>query len=38
VFGEGRAAVCDYARAEGATEFSLGTLGVYAVVDLRSAN
>jgi hypothetical protein len=37
-FGEGRAAVCDYARAEGATEFSLGTLGVYAVVDLRSAN
>jgi hypothetical protein len=38
VFGQGRAAVEDYAKGEGATEFSLGTLGAYAVVDLRAAN
>jgi hypothetical protein len=37
VFGEGRAAVEDYATGGGATEFSLGTLGPYAVVDLRAA-
>jgi hypothetical protein len=38
VFGGGRAAVEDYVTGGGATEFSLGTLGAYAVVDLRAAN
>jgi hypothetical protein len=38
VFGEGRAVVEDYVTTEGATEFSLATLGAYAVVDLRAAN
>jgi hypothetical protein len=38
VFGEGRAAVEDYVTGAGATEFSLGTLGAYAVVDRRAAN
>jgi hypothetical protein len=38
VFGEGRAAVEDYVSGDGATEFSLATLGAYAVVDLRAAN
>jgi hypothetical protein len=38
VFGEGRAAVEDYTTGDGATEFSLGTLGPYAVVDLRGAD
>jgi hypothetical protein len=38
VFGEGRAAVEDYTKGDGATEFSLATLGAYAVVDLRAAN
>jgi hypothetical protein len=34
VFGEGRAAVEDYLAGHGATEFSLATLGPYAVIDL----
>jgi hypothetical protein len=38
VFGEGRTAVEDYLAGDGATEFSLATLGAYAVVDLRAAN
>jgi hypothetical protein len=38
VFGQGRVAVEDYTTGDGATEFSLGTLGTYAVVDLRAAN
>jgi hypothetical protein len=38
VFGGGGAAVEDYMTVDGATEFSLGTLGAYAVVDLRAAN
>jgi hypothetical protein len=38
VFGEGRVEVEDYVTGGGATEFSLGTLGAYAVVDLRAAN
>jgi hypothetical protein len=38
LFGEGRAPVEDFAAGGGATEFSLGALGVYAVVDLRAAN
>jgi hypothetical protein len=38
VFGQGRVAVEDYTTGDGATEFSLGTLGPYAVVDLRAAN
>jgi hypothetical protein len=37
VFGEGRRPVEDYAIEGGATEFSLATLGAYAVVDLRPA-
>ena len=37
-FGEGRAVVEDYVKGDGATEFSLATLGAYAVVDLRAAN
>ncbi len=37
-FGEGRMAVEDVVSADGATEFSLGTLEPYAVVDLRAAN
>jgi hypothetical protein len=36
-FGEGRRDVEDYARREGATEFSLPILGPYAVVDLAVA-
>ena len=35
VFGAGRVALQDHVVAEGATEFSLPRLGVYAVVDLR---
>jgi len=38
VFGEGRAPVEDYVAGGGATEFSLRTLGAYAVVDLLTAN
>lgn len=38
VFGRGRTLVEDTVAAEGATEFSLPTLGPYAVVDLRAAN
>jgi len=39
VFGEGRVAVEDYVTTgDGATEFSLPTLGPYAVVELRAAN
>ena len=38
VFGVGRAAVEDYAKGDVATEFSLATLGAYAVVDLLAAN
>ena len=38
VFGEDRAVVEDYVKGDGATEFSLATLGAYAVVDLRAAN
>ena len=38
VFGQGRVAVEDYAKGDGATEFSLPTLGPYAVVDLRAAD
>ncbi|HSD65728.1 MAG TPA: hypothetical protein VLF95_03450 [Vicinamibacteria bacterium] len=39
VFGEGRVAVEDYVTTgDGATEFSLPTLGSYAVVELRAAN
>jgi hypothetical protein len=34
VFGEGRAAVQDYVTRDGATEFSLPSLGPYAVIDL----
>jgi hypothetical protein len=37
VFGEGRAPVEDYAAGDGATEFSLPTLGPYAVIDLVAA-
>ena len=37
-FGDGRMAVEDLVSADGATEFSLGTLAPYAVVDLRAAN
>ena len=37
-FGETRLAVEDLVAADGATEFSLGTIGPYAVVDLRAAN
>ena len=37
-FGEARLAVEDLVAAGGATEFSLGTIGPYAVVDLRAAN
>ena len=36
-FGQGRVAVEDPASGDGATEFSLGTIGPYAVVDLRAA-
>lgn len=36
-FGQGRMAVEDLVVAEGATEFSLGTLGPYAIVDLTVA-
>jgi len=38
VFGQGRAPVEDYTTGDGATEFSLPTLGPYAIVDLRAAN
>lgn len=34
VFGEADAAVEDYVKGDGATEFSLSTLGPYAVIDL----
>jgi hypothetical protein len=37
VFGQGRTAVEDLVRSEGATEFSLATLGPYAVIDLTEA-
>jgi hypothetical protein len=37
VFGEGRTAVEDYVIREGATEFSLPSLGPYAVIDLAAA-
>ena len=37
VFGEGRTAVEDYMKGDGATEFSLPTLGPYAVIDLVAA-
>jgi len=37
VFGEGRTAVEDYVKGDGATEFSLPTLGPYAVIDLVAA-
>ena len=37
VFGEGRSAVEDYAKGDGATEFSLPALGPYAVIDLVAA-
>ena len=37
VYGEGRAAVEDYVLGGGATEFSLATLGPYAVIDLVAA-
>jgi len=37
-FGETRLAVEDLVAADGATEFSLGTIGPYAVVDLRAGN
>ena len=37
-FGEARLAVEDLVAADGATEFSLGTIGPYAIVDLRAAN
>ena len=37
-FGETRMAIEDLVAANGATEFSLGTIGPYAVVDLRAAN
>jgi hypothetical protein len=37
-FGEGRMAVEDLVSAEGVTEFSLGLMGPYAIVDLRAAN
>jgi len=37
VFGEGPAAVEDYAARDGATEFSLPILGPYAVIDLAAA-
>jgi hypothetical protein len=37
VFGEGRTAAEELVAAGGATEFSLETLGPYAIVDLRSA-
>ena len=36
-FGETRLAVEDLVAADGATEFSLGTIGPYAVVDLTAA-
>ena len=36
-FGEGRMTVEDLVAADGATEFSLGLLGPYAVVDLTAA-
>ena len=38
VFGEGRSPVEDYVTGDGATEFSLGTMGACAVIDLRAAN
>jgi len=38
VFGQGRMAVEDLVSADGATEFSLGLIGPYAIVDLRAAN
>lgn len=37
-FGQGRMSVEDLVSADGATEFSLGLIGPYAVVDLRAAN
>ncbi len=37
VFGEGRSAVEDYVTRDGATEFSLPSLGPYAVIDLAAA-
>jgi hypothetical protein len=36
VFGQPRAAVEDLVSADGATEFSLGTIGPYAIVDLTT--
>jgi len=36
-FGETRLAVEDLVAADGATEFSLGTIGPYAIVDLTTA-
>jgi len=36
-FGQGRVAVEDLLSAEGATEFSLGLIGPYAIVDLTAA-
>ena len=36
-FGEERMAIEDRVAADGATEFSLGLLGTYAVVDLTAA-
>ena len=38
VFGERSAVAEELLAAEGATEFSLGRLGPYAVVDLRAAD
>jgi hypothetical protein len=37
VFGQGRAAVEDYVARDGATEFTLPSLGPYAVIDLAAA-
>ena len=37
VFGEGRTAVDEYVVRDGATEFSLPSLGPYAVIDLAAA-
>jgi hypothetical protein len=37
-FGQGRRPVEEVVTRDGATEFSLGTLGPYAVIDLRAAN
>ena len=35
-FGQGRVAVEDLLSADGATEFSLGLIGPYAIVDLTA--